>query len=228
MTIKTRHHFWPSLVFFIVLIAASGMAFPAMLSGQAFENRPALIIVDIQNFYFPGGSLPLQGSEAASLNAKRVLELFRMKTWPVIHVRHLPKSMPDAPPSGDPQWSFQANVMPLAGESVVTKHEVNGFRGTNLLDLLNNLKVKNLVIIGMQTHMCLEGAVRAAADYGFAVTVAEDACATRDLEYNGKKIPADAVHLSTLATLKGAYAKVLTAEELLKELSPAGSPAMSK
>jgi nicotinamidase-related amidase len=228
MTIKTRHHFWLSLVFFIVLIAASGMASPARLSGQTLENRPALIVVDIQNFYFPGGSLPLQGSEAAGLNAKRVLELFRMKTWPVIHVRHLSKGAAESELTSNPQWDFQINVAPLPGEHVVTKREVNAFRGTNLLDLLKDLKVKNLVIIGMQTHMCLEGAVRAAADYGFAVTVAEDACAARDLEYNGKKIPADAVHLSTLATLKGAYAKVLTAEELLKELNPAGSPAMSK
>jgi nicotinamidase-related amidase len=186
------------------------------------------VIVDIQNFYFAGGRLPLQGSVEASLNAKRLLELFRSKKWPVFHVRHLPQGMADAALAGDPQWSFQANVMPLAGEPVITKHEVNGFRGTDLLALLNGRKLKNLVIIGMQTHMCLEGAVRAAADYGFAVTVAEDACATRDLEFNGKKIPAEMVHLSTLATLNKNYARIVTTDDLLKELRADAVPAAVK
>jgi nicotinamidase-related amidase len=220
-------------LFFLVLgslliIAASGIGLSATLSDETPENRPALVIVDIQNFYFPGGRLPLQGCEAASLNAKKVLELFRAKKWPVIHVRHLSKGVADAAPAGDPQWSFQANVAPLPGEPVVTKHEVNAFRGTNLLDLLKGFKVKSLVIIGMQTHMCLEGTVRAAADYGFDVSVAEDACATRDLEYNGKKIPAEAVHLSTLATLKGTYARIVATDELAKELGPGGLPGVSK
>lgn len=190
----------------------------AELSGQTPDSLPGLVIVDIQNFYFTGGRLPLQGSIEASLNAKKILEFFRVRKWPVFHVRHLPQGMADAALSGDPQWSFQANVMPLAGEPVITKHEVNGFRGTDLLALLNGRNLKNLVIVGMQTHMCLEGAVRAAADYGFAVIVAEDACATRDLEFNGKTIPAEQVHLSTLATLKGNYARIVSTDELIKEL----------
>jgi len=197
-------------------MAASGPVFAIALSEETSESRPALIIVDIQNFYFPGGQLPLQGCEPASLNAQRILDSFRDKKWPVIHVRHLSKGVDDSALTTDPQWSFPANVTPLPGEAVVTKREVNAFRGTNLLDLLKGLSVKNLVVIGMQTHMCLEAAVRAAADFGFEVTVAEDACATRDLEFNGVKVPAEAVHLSTLATLKGTYARIVTTDELLR------------
>ena len=199
----------------LFLLAAAGPAWAAVISDEHPESRPALVIVDIQNFYFPGGQLPLQGCQPASLNAKKILDSFRGKNWPVIHVRHLSKGVDESALTSDPQWSFQANVTPLPGEAVVTKREVNAFRGTNLLDLLKGLSVKNLVLIGMQTHMCLEGAVRAAADYGFDVTVAEDACATRDLEFNGAKIPAEAVHLSTLATLKGNYARIVTTDELL-------------
>lgn len=204
----------------ILAAALPALALASSGGGQdkAPSSTPALIIVDIQNFYFAGGRLPLVGSEEASLKARRVLEFFRSRKWPVIHVRHLGKAVADAPIAGASEWSFQANVVPAAGEPVVTKHEVNSFRDTNLLDLLKGLKVKDLVIIGMQTHMCLEGAVRAAADFGFAVTVAEDACATRDLEFNGKKVPAEAVHLSTLATLKGNYARIVTTDELLGEL----------
>jgi nicotinamidase-related amidase len=214
--------------FGLTLIAASGVFLTPGLSGQTPDSRPGLVIVDIQNFYFAGGRLPLQGSVEAGLNAKRILELFRSKKWPVFHVRHLPETMADAALAGDPQWSFQANVMPLAGEPVITKHEVNCFRGTDLLALLNGLKLKTLVIVGMQTHMCLEGAVRAAADYGFAVTVAGDACATRDLEFNGHKIPAEQVHFSTLATLNKNYARIVTTAELLKEMSGENPSAVAK
>ena len=215
MTKKSQQQFLLALGSLLIL-ASSGLGFSATLSDETPETRPALVIVDIQNFYFPGGKLPLQGSEAAGLNAKKVLEVFRAKKWPVIHVRHLSKGVADAALADDPQWSFQANVTPLPGEPVVTKREVNAFRGTNLLDLLKGLKVKKLVIIGMQTHMCLEAAVRAAADFGFEVTVAEDACATRDLEFNGVKVPAQAVHLSTLATLNKTYARIVTTDELLR------------
>jgi nicotinamidase-related amidase len=227
MTTMTRFPIRMSLVCLMV-IAASGFVPPPALSGQAPDDPPGLVIIDIQNFYFAGGRLPLQGSGEAALNAKRILELFRAKKWPVFHVRHLPQGMVDAAPAGDPQWSFRADVRPLSGEPVITKHEVNGFRGTDLLALLNGRKLKSLVIIGMQTHMCLEGAVRAAADYGFAVTVAEDACATRDVEFKGHKIPAEQVHFSTLATLNKTYARIVTTDELLKELGRENPPAAVK
>jgi hypothetical protein len=50
---------------------------------------------------------------------------------------------------------------------------------------------------------------------GFEVTVVADACATRPLEHGGVKVPADQVHAATLAALKGTYAKIVTADELL-------------
>ena len=84
-----------------------------------------------------------------------------------------------------------------------------------MLEALRGLGIKRLVIAGMQTHMCVEAAARAAADLGFEVTVVADACATRPLEYGGAKVPADQVHASTLAALKGTYAKIVTADELL-------------
>jgi nicotinamidase-related amidase len=71
------------------------------------------------------------------------------------------------------------------------------------------------VIVGMQTHMCLEAATRAAADMGYEVTVVGDACATRDLEFDGKTVPASEVHTSTLATLDGTYAHVISLTEFL-------------
>jgi nicotinamidase-related amidase len=110
--------------------------------------------------------------------------------------------------------AIHAEVAPRAGETVITKRQVNAFRDTELLMVLQEAGVTRLVLAGMQTHMCLEAAVRAAADLGFACVVVGDACATRDLTENGRTVAAADVHASTLATLR-AYAEVTDTATLL-------------
>lgn len=176
------------------------------LKNYSSEEEPvALLIIDIQEFYFETGRGPLEGSIEASLVAKKVLRNFREKNLPVIHVMH------------HTGGEIHENVEPLEGEKVIEKRFVNAFRETDLLEYLQEKGIKKLVIMGMMTHMCLEGATRAAADYGFSCTVIHDACATRDIRFGGEKVKARDVHLATLSALS-AYAKVISAEEFLREL----------
>jgi nicotinamidase-related amidase len=79
---------------------------------------------------------------------------------------------------------------------------------------LERLGVKNLVVAGMMTHMCVDATVRHAADLGYKVTLAGDACATRAQSYGGESVPARQVHAAFLAALNGFYAKVVRADEL--------------
>jgi nicotinamidase-related amidase len=177
------------------------------LAAPVFASEPttALLIIDIQDFYFPGGKVPLVEPEAAAKNAGKVLAAFRAEGKPVVHVRH------DFEPGG----SIHQSVAPIEGEKVFTKTEVSCFNGTKVLAHLKETGVEKLVIIGMQTHMCLEAATRAAYDHGFEVTVVGDACATRDLKYGDRTVPAADVHASTLATLNRTYAKVVDTEAFL-------------
>lgn len=176
------------------------------LNAQNNEGSPAaLLLIDIQYFYFPGARQPLLNPEEASLNAQKLLTHFREKGQLVIHVRHNAKT------GGE----IHKNVAPLETEKVISKNSVNSFRSTDLLDYLKEHKIESLVISGMMTHMCVEAAVRAASDYGFEVTVIEDACTTRALEFNGIEISAEEVHNSTLATLSGTYAKVIDTKTFL-------------
>jgi nicotinamidase-related amidase len=168
--------------------------------------KTALLIVDIQDFYFPGEGPGLVNAEPASENAKEILQIFRENQKLVVHVRH----------KASKGFEIQKNVLPLPSEKVITKQEVNSFNGTDLLEFLQGNGINRLVIIGMQTHMCLEAAVRAAHDYGFECMVVEDACATRDLTFNDRVVKAEDVHASTLATLTlGGYAKVFPTEKFL-------------
>ena len=199
-----------------VILCGAGMVLAAP-AGAAQGGAPvqanadqALLIIDIQNFNFEGGSMPLTGPVEAATQARRVLHRFRERHLAVIHVRHVPASGPVTD-----QYAIRPEVAPIAGEKVVEKRYANSFRDTPLLELLRGLGINRLVIAGMQTQMCVEAAARAAADLGFEVTVVADACATRPLEYGGVKVPADQVHASTLAALKGTYAKIVTTDELL-------------
>jgi nicotinamidase-related amidase len=110
-------------------------------------------------------------------------------------------------------------VHPLEHETVIHKHYPNSFRDTGLLTYLHDEHIKRLVICGMMTHMCIDATARAAFDYGFECLVAEDACATRTLIHKGQSIPAPYVNLSFLAALNALYARVLTTEEIVSQLS---------
>lgn len=180
-------------------------------------SKQALIIIDIQNDYFPGGKWTLDGAEAAADNAARLLDAARKRGDLVVHVRHEFESS-DAPffTPGSAGARIHHKVEPANNEAVVLKHKVNSFRDTNLKALLDQHDVKALTIAGSMSHMCVDAATRAAADYGYDVTVAHDACATLPLAFDGKQVPAAEVHASAMAALAFAYAKVVSTDELLK------------
>ncbi len=169
-------------------------------------QKQALVIVDVQRFYFPGGFQPLVEPEQAAQQISRVLAVFREQNWPVIHIKHQVEA----------QGEIHKLLSPLPGETVITKTRANSFYETSLMDLLNERKVTDVVVVGMQTHMCVEATARAASDFGFKVTVLADACATRDLTWQGDTIPAAQVHKSTLATLKGSYATISSVASFLE------------
>jgi len=177
----------------------------------------ALVIVDLQNDYFPGGAMELEGADAAGGRAASALAEFRKRGWPVVHVRHLsvrPGAAFFIP--GTPGAEIHAGVRPAAGEAVVEKHFPNSFRDTDLRQRLDAAGAKHLVVAGMMTHMCVDATVRQAADLGYRVTLLADACATRSQSYGGESVPARQVHTAFLAALNGLYAKVLPAAEALR------------
>ena len=181
--------------------------------------KTALVLVDIQNDYFPGGKMELEGSLEASREAQRLLTHFRQARLPIVHIQHI-AIRPGATfflPDTDGA-NIHANVLPLENEVVFQKHYPNSFRDTPLLSHLQSKQINRLVISGMMTHMCVDAAARAAYDFGFDCLIAQDACATRTLTFGGDKIPADFVHRSFLASLNGTYGKVLKATEILAAL----------
>jgi nicotinamidase-related amidase len=175
-------------------------------------------MVDLQNDYFPGGTMELAGIDKAAANAQLLLNESRRTGLPVIHIQHI-STRPGAtfflPDTDGARINDQ--VAPRAGEIVVKKNFPNSFRDTDLLAILRQKEVDSLVICGAMSHMCIDATTRAAFDLEFNCTVAEDACATRDLNFQGRTVKASEVHASFMAALSVPYAKVLLTKEIIED-----------
>jgi nicotinamidase-related amidase len=174
-----------------------------------------LILIDLQNDYFPSGRMELVGANAAVDQAATLLAAFREQSLPVIHVQHV-ANRPGASffLPGTYGADIHSAVKPLDGEQVVIKHFPNSFRGTDLHASLKALEAPDLIVAGMMTHMCIDTTVRAAADLGFSCFLAHDACATKDLAFGASTALAADVQTAYLAALNGSFATIRSASEL--------------
>ena len=179
----------------------------------------ALLLIDIQNDYFPGGKMELVNPLDAAKNAYMLLQCFREHGGHHVHIQHI-AIKPDATffIEGTTGSDIHDSAAHFVGEPIVYKHYPNSFRETNLLELLKGWGTERVIITGMMTHMCVDATARAAADLGFQVLIAEDACATRDLKYGETIIPAEYVHKAFLAALKS-YGQVMTSEQIIAHLA---------
>ena len=178
----------------------------------------ALVLIDIQNDYFPGGKMELEGGPEAGVNAGKALAHFRKAGLPLVHIQHL-SAYAGATffVPGTPGVEIHDSVKPMGNELVIQKYFPNAFRDTPLLWHLKDNGIDRLIIGGMITHMCVDASVRAAFDHGFRCIVLSDACATRSLSFQDMSVPAKFVHGAFLAALSPIYAKVVSVDEFLSK-----------
>lgn len=175
----------------------------------------ALLLVDIQNDYFPGGAMELVGMTKAAKKATALLGAFRKAGRPVVHVRHL--SLEDDATffvPGTQGCETHPSVAPEPGEPVIEKNFPNGFRETELDRILRSRDISRLVIAGAMSYMCIDATTRAAVDMGYDCIVAHDACAAPNVEFQGAAVPAAKAHAAFMAGLADGYANVIAADEV--------------
>lgn len=175
----------------------------------------ALLLIDIQNDYFPGGKCELSEPEKALENAFKALTIFRSRGLPVIHVQHINTQkgaaffLPDTHGAG----THEA-LSPAPDEDVIIKHVPNSFYKTNLHEIIIKKGISELIVCGMMTHMCIDTTVRAAMDYLIPVTLIHDACATKDLCWGETVLPAQDVSNVYFAGLNKMFAKIIPIHKL--------------
>ncbi len=178
--------------------------------------KQGLIIVDVQNDYFIGGTMELVAMDATASNCAKLLDSFRKKQTPIFHVQHI--ATREGATFFVPNThgcEIHESVKPYENEPVVVKNYPNSFRETDLHEILKQAGVEEVVICGAMTHMCIDTTTRAAFDLGFKCHVISDACATRNLEFNDQVVKATDVQNAFMAALSVPFAQVLSTEQYL-------------
>jgi nicotinamidase-related amidase len=142
--------------------------------------KKALLVVDVQNDYFPGGKLPLWNVEATLENVERAIVLAREKTIPVILIQQLtdPKvaSMFNAGTEGA---EIHPRIRAAApGAPIVVKGYADSFHQTNLDHVLSDLGVTTLCVCGMMTQNCVTHTAISKAAENYEVMMLPDCCTT--------------------------------------------------
>lgn len=205
------------------------------------EHHAALLCIDLQYLDAAPGhgvfadaaasGVPMEAQEyyfhrlqnVVLPNVRRLQDGFRANGLEVIHTRiqsltqdgrdrgpgHKRLSL-HAPP-GSKEAEFLPEVAPQGDEIVINKTASGVFNSTNIEYVLRNLGITGLFVTGVYSNECVSTAIRDACDLGFYVTLIQDGCATVTPELQS----------ATIQTMKDRYARVLTTDEALKELSRA-------
>lgn len=175
--------------------------------------KKALLLIDVQNDYFPNGKCELYKPEIALNTIKNLLKSFRKHNLPVIYIQHVSTTQGTFFIPNTDGVQIHNDIKPLPTETVIVKHYPNSFNETTLHDELLKNDIIELVVCGMMTHMCIDTTVRAAKDYGYKTTLISDGCATKDLAWNEIQISANIIQNVFMASLDQKFANVITSAD---------------
>jgi len=109
---------------------------------------------------------------------------------------------------GSREHEIIAELAPEPSDFIVNKRSIGAFASTGIDHLLRSLGREQLYMTGVSTNMCVETTAREAADRGYLVTMAEDACATTHAD----------LHETTLRNFGRLFGRVRTTDQVLAEL----------
>lgn len=177
--------------------------------------KKALIVIDLQNDYFSGGKMELQMVDESLLQTNKLIKYAREKQYKIYFVQHFAIK--------DNATFFIKNTqgvelnknLDIQDDMIIEKNYPNSFRDTKLKEELDKENINELIICGAMTHMCIDTTVRAGFDLGYKITLANDACATKDLNFKEKTIKSCDVHYSFISALASVFCEVKETEQII-------------
>lgn len=176
----------------------------------------ALLVIDVQNDYFPGGRMELSGSVGAGEALRKFIAEARSRGLELLYVQHISRRPGSSFFLEDtPGAELYDRIAPLEGERIFVKHYPNSFRETGLHEYCRSRGIAKLVVAGMMTHMCVDTTVRAAFDLGYELVLLEDCCATKSLQRGAQIVDAAVVQAAYIAALDGTFCSAMSSREYL-------------
>ncbi len=188
----------------------------------------ALLVIDAQKVYSLNHSrLKINNVGSIIENINKIIRYFENKNLPIIYIRHLHD--PDGSDAGrmydfsgktskigfrkgSQEAEYIDDLIIIKGAPEIIKNRYNSFFNTALADLLNKLKINQVVIVGFMTNFCCESTARDAHDQDYYVDFIIDATGTPSLGILNQ----EQIKLASAQTLSAGYANVLKTEEFLK------------
>lgn len=139
----------------------------------------ALLVIDLQNDYFPGGKFPLANADATLDNVERAIHRASDRGVPVVVIQHIADGGAPFFNAGTPGAEVHPRVLAAApGAPIVVKAHADSFVATDLEQTLTRLGATQLLVCGMMTQNCVTHTAISKAAEKYAVTVLPDCCTT--------------------------------------------------
>jgi nicotinamidase-related amidase len=148
---------------------------------ECYMNK-ALLVIDLQNDYFPGGKFPLWNTDRTLENVLTAIDRANRKGIPIIHIQHIADPKRGMAPffhEGTEGAAIKSEVLEAAPNSpIVIKHHADGFYQTNLSEVLDGLGAKELILCWMMTQNCVTHTAISKSAEQYSVTILPECCTT--------------------------------------------------
>lgn len=154
----------------------------AQFNTEFMMSKQALIVIDLQNDYFPEGKFPLWNAEVTLANIEAAIAQARQRNIPVILVQHVADTSKGIAPffnAVTPGVDIHSRILTVAPDGIiVSKSFADSFHNTVLEDTLAKLGIEKLLICGMMTQNCVTHTAISKAAEKYSVQILSDCCTT--------------------------------------------------
>ncbi|MBK1877077.1 cysteine hydrolase family protein [Pelagicoccus mobilis] len=144
--------------------------------------KKALLLIDLQNDYFPEGLFPLWNTDGTLEKLKSAISLAQANGVEVIHIQHIANPEAGIAPffnKGTKGADIHADILAAAPEApVVIKEYADSFHQTELESVLSDRGIEELLVCGMMTQNCVTHTAISKAAEKYKVSILTDCCTT--------------------------------------------------
>lgn len=142
----------------------------------------ALLVIDIQNDYFPKGAFPLWNTAGTLDNIEQAIHKAQAQQIPVILIQHIADKTRGLSPffnEGTEGVAIHPRILAVAPKApIVIKHFADSFVNTDLETTLQDLGVDELLVCGMMTQNCVTHTAISKQAEKYQVSIIQDCCTT--------------------------------------------------